>query len=76
MGLFTVELEIGRETRAMIERIADDTRAMVERVAATGAVELELGPQTREVMAHFFESRGDSSVREKIGGLVGKATDG
>ncbi len=76
MGLFTVELEVGRETRGMIERIAVDTRAMVERVATTGVLELELGPQTREVIAHFFESRGDTGVREKIGGLVGKATDG
>jgi hypothetical protein len=75
VGLFTVELEMGQETRAMIERIAADTREMVERVATTGAVELELGPQTREVMAHFFESRGDSSVREKVGGLVGRMTE-
>ena len=73
MGLFTVELEIGRQTRAMIEGIA----AMVERVATAAAIELELGPETREVLAHFFEStaeRGDSSAREKNGGLVGKAT--
>jgi hypothetical protein len=76
MGLFTVELEIGRETRGMIERIAADTRAMVERVATSRAVELEMGPQTREVMAHLFESRDDASVREKIGGLVGRATEG
>ena len=76
MGLFTVELEIGRETREMIERIAADTRAMVERVATTGAVELELGPQTREVIAHFFEPRDSSGVREKLGGLVGKAPEG
>jgi hypothetical protein len=75
VGLFTVELEMGQETRAMIERIAADTRAMVERVVTTGAVEVELGPQTREVMARFFEPRGDSSVREKVGGLVGRATD-
>jgi hypothetical protein len=76
VGLFTVELEMGQETRAMIERIAADTRAMVERVVTKGAVEVEVGPQTREVLAHFFESRGDSSVREKIGGVVGKATGG
>ncbi len=75
MGLFTVELEIGRETRAMVERIAAETRAMLERVATSGAVELELGPQTREVIAHFFESHGDSGVREKIGGVVGRATE-
>jgi hypothetical protein len=76
VGLFTVELEMGQETRAMIERIAADTRTMVERVVTTGAVEVEVGPQTREVLAHFFESRGDISVREKIGGVVGKATGG
>ena len=75
MGLFTVELEFGPETRATIERAA----AMVERAATTAAVELELGPHTREVMAHFFESTaesGDSGAREKIGGLIGKATSG
>ena len=79
MGLFTVELEMGQETRAMIERIAADAREMVERVVTTGAVEIELGPQTREVIAHFFEKHGDSSVSEKIGekvgGFIGKATD-
>jgi hypothetical protein len=74
VGLFTVELEIGRETRAMIERIASDTRAMAEKVATTAAVQLELGPKTRETMAHFFESSGDSSTREKIGGLLGRAS--
>ncbi len=75
MGLFTVEVEVGPETRATIERVA----AMVERVATTASVELELGPETREVMAHFFESTarsGDSGAREKIGGLLGKATSG
>lgn len=75
MGLFTVELEIGRETRAMVERIAADTRAMVERVATSRAVELELGPRTREVIAHVFQPHGESGVREKIGGLVGRATE-
>ena len=74
MGLFTVEVEIGRETRTMIERIAADTQVMVERVATTGAVELELGPKTREVLAHFFESSRDTTAREKIGGLLGKTT--
>ena len=73
MGLFTVEVELGQETRATIERIA----AMVERAVTTAAVQLELGPETREVMAHFFESRsGESSAREKIGGLLGRATSG
>jgi len=75
VGLFTVELEIGRETRGMIERIATDTRATLERIATTGSVQFELGPQTREVIANFFESRDGSGVREKIGGLVGRATD-
>ena len=75
MGLFTVELEIGRETRGMIERLAADTREMIEGLATNGRVELELGPQTREVMAHLLESD-DSSVREKIGGMVGKASGG
>jgi hypothetical protein len=39
MTLFTVQLELGPETRAMIER-----------VAATTVVQLELGPKTRETI--------------------------
>ena len=74
MGLFTVELEVGRETRAMIERIAQETRGTVEKVATTAAIELELGPETRDVLAHIFDSSRDSRAREKIGGLLGKAT--
>ncbi len=75
MGLFTVELEFGAETRATIERVA----AIVERAATRAAVELELGPHTREVITHFFESTaksGDSGARQKIGGLIGKASSG
>jgi hypothetical protein len=37
--LFTVQLELGPETRAMIER-----------VAANAAMHLELGPKTRETI--------------------------
>ena len=58
----------------MIERIAADTRAMVEKVATTAAIELELGPETRDVLAHIFESSRESGAREKIGGLLGRAT--
>ena len=59
----------------MIERIAADTLATAERVATTTAVKLELGPETREVLSHIFESReGETTAREKIGGLIGKAT--
>ncbi len=47
---------------------------MVERVATTAAVELELGPETREVLAHVFDSSSDSGAREKIGSLLGRAT--
>ena len=39
MNLFTVQLEIGPETRAMIER-----------VAANAVMHLELGPKTRELI--------------------------
>jgi hypothetical protein len=39
VNLFTVQLEIGPETRAMIER-----------VAANAVMHLELGPKTREMI--------------------------
>jgi hypothetical protein len=42
MNLFTVQLELGPETRAMIERVA----ANFERVAGNFRMELELGPKT------------------------------
>lgn len=39
MTLFTVQLELGPETRAMIERLAENA-----------VMRLELGPETREAI--------------------------
>ena len=72
MGLFTVELELGRETRGMVERVARETREMVERVAKTTAIEIELGPKTRETLHHLEEDAVEETAEDKLGRLVGK----
>jgi hypothetical protein len=62
MGLFTIELEIGPETRAMIEKLA-----------TTALLQLELGPKTRRTIAEKVSvpAKG-GTTREAIGGLLGK----
>jgi hypothetical protein len=57
MTLFTVQLELGPETRAMIERVAANT-----------VMQLELGPKTRETIKALLpgESKeGDESLLRK-----------
>jgi hypothetical protein len=62
MGLFTVELEIGPETRAMIERLA-----------TTALLQLELGPETRKTIGETVRMpEKGGTTREAIGGLLGK----
>ena len=76
MGLFTVELELGRETRAMIERVAGETRGALERIATRAVIQLELGPKTRETIASAgLPPKGGGSARKAIEGLLGKAND-
>jgi hypothetical protein len=75
MGLFTIEFELGRETRAMIERVAGDTRAMVERVATTATTQIELGPETRETIASLGVVSKGGKTRNAIEGLLRKSTD-
>jgi hypothetical protein len=60
--LFTVQLEIGPETRAMIER-----------VSANAVMHLELGPKTRE-MIRSFRPR-DSNKKDEGEGLLRKGVD-
>ena len=82
MGLFTVELELGRATRGMVARVARETREMVERVAKTTAIEIELGPKTRETLHHVEEDgRGNHegqarSSRREVARLRGGARCG
>ena len=44
MATFTVQLEIGPETRALIERIVDRT-----------SVQIELGPRTLEILREVLK---------------------
>ena len=48
MTLFTVQLEIGPETRAMIEKVT--TKATLH---------LKLGPETRETLRSLFPGEAD-----------------
>jgi hypothetical protein len=77
MGLFTIEFELGRETRAMIERVAGETRAMIERVATTATTQIELGPETRETIGSFGmgSKGGGGKTRNAIEGLLRRGTD-
>jgi hypothetical protein len=60
--LFTVQLELGPETRAMIER-----------VAANAVMHLELGPKTREMIKTLPPK--DSSKKNEGEGLLRKGVD-
>ena len=63
MALFTIEFELGAETRAMIERVAQ-----------TALVRLELGlsADTRETIVEVIPTPSKGKTREVIEGLVGK----
>jgi hypothetical protein len=76
MGLFTVEFELGPETRGMVERVAARTCAAAEKVATTAIVQVELGEQTREMLgALAVPGEGAGKAREAVGGIVKKARD-
>ena len=60
MTLFTVQLELGPETRAMVERLATNTR-----------VHFELGPKTLAVKSLFPKE----NKREGGEGLLRKGAD-
>lgn len=61
--LFTVQLELGPETRAMIER-----------VAANAVMHLELGPETRETIRAALPPR-DSNRKEGVAGVLREGAD-
>ena len=61
VNLFTVQLEIGPETRAMIER-----------VAANAVMHLELGPKTREMIEALPPKDSNEGENE---GLLRKGVD-
>ena len=53
VATFTVQLEIGPETRALIERLVGKT-----------ALQLELGQQTRELLAELIRAQRRPERRE------------
>jgi hypothetical protein len=66
MTLFSVQLELGPETRAMIER-----------VAATTVMQLELGPETRKTIKALLptdskEEGGESLLRKGVEAARGR----
>ncbi len=67
MTLFTVQLEIGPETRAMIER-----------VATSAVLQIELGPKTRKTIEAIGVAMGmprKAKARGAIEGLLGRGAD-
>jgi hypothetical protein len=60
--LFTVQLEVGPETRAMIER-----------VAMNAVMNLELGPETREAIKALVPTA--SNKKEGVEALLRKGAD-
>ncbi len=63
MALFTIELELGAETRGMIERVMQE---------ALLRIELGMTPETRETIVEVFPTPSKGKAREVIEGLVGK----
>ena len=72
MGLFTIESELGRETRSMIERVATEICAAAERIAASTFIGVELGPETRETLETLAAAEKGGAA---LGGIVGTARD-
>jgi hypothetical protein len=62
--LFSVQLELGPETRAMIER-----------VAANAVMHLELGLKTRETIKAVLPVPTDSNKKEDVAGVLRKGAD-
>jgi hypothetical protein len=63
VSLFTIEFEIGPETRAMIERVMQ-----------TALVRLELGltDETRQTIVEVVPTPSKGKAREALEGLMGK----
>jgi hypothetical protein len=63
VGLFTIEFEIGPETRAMIERVTQ---------AALVRLELGLNAETRQTIMDVVPTPSKGKAREALEGLMGK----
>ena len=63
MGLFTVHLELGEETRATLATLA-----------RTSAVHIELGPETRAMIERLVAPTEDGNGGRGVGKLVEKGT--
>jgi hypothetical protein len=77
VGLFTIELELGRETRAMIERVVGVACAALERTAANASMTVELGQHTRDTLTTVAPTGSEEpgKARGALGGLVDKTRD-
>jgi hypothetical protein len=76
MGLFTIEFELGRETRRMIERAVAEVCAAGERVATNALVQVELGERTRDTLERLNSPSDEArKTAEGLGGVVAKARD-
>ena len=73
MGLFTIEFELGRETRGMVERVAAQVCATAERIAAGATATVELGPETLGTIAAGRE--GSKEGGPAVGAIVAKAQE-
>ena len=65
MALFTIEFEIGPETRALIERVMQ-----------TAHLRLDVGltPETRQTIVDVVPTPSKGKAREALEGLIGRET--
>jgi hypothetical protein len=63
--LFTIQLELGPETRKMVERVAT-------KVATKAVVQLEVGPKTREALKSLAPEGDGDGDGEGVQGLLRK----
>jgi hypothetical protein len=72
MRLFTIDFELGPETRGLIERVTAEACATIEKVATSAVVQVELGPRTRETIeATGVASSKGGKARVAIDSLLG-----
>jgi hypothetical protein len=62
MGLFTINFELGEETRETLKHIA-----------GTSVIRFELGPETRSMIERLASS--EEGGRRTVGGLVKKGAE-
>jgi hypothetical protein len=64
MGLLTIHVEVGPDTRALLRELAGQT-----------TLNLELGHETRSLLERALSSDEEAGAAEKIGGLLGRVKD-